>query len=523
MIDISLDEPTGDFWIDNGIVSLYELLGEGEYELEEALIRLSSRLIEKTGNVGYYYDIDEGKLKTYELENWKYPTNYFIKVVPQPDKVIFSWDDCDESDGKLLCVGIRKSTNNEASLELPRDVVDVIDKRYAKNGKIELFLEPPRRQLDISVSKKKGICNICGTEDYLVKGKQWMYPFIVDPSKFGNFYSQSRGMVNLCPRCALAGLAAYTKWIYVVEGKDYMHFFVFHSDLRTLRDLYEGVLNPIFLENEGNKGRNFTLKFHGRYAHETTMGLVLTLFERLKTREGVDSELAEMFNEFIEESRGELHLYVASGRLGNAFNMSGLVEFSRFSALYRLYNLWIDAVKGIYEGAIPLKIIPSVFSQFIVRVGDRTETTIRDKVCWKVLNFEDPFPHVEEYLYDPKGSRLRAGTLQVFEVYAKEVLNVDEKHIKMLAAFGHEIGRASAQRGTMDVLYSLRNAKNLDEFLKVLSDINFKLGLTVNEDLLKVDRDKVLGVPWVRVKTLLSIYAMNEYLSHKKESGGGSK
>ncbi len=495
------------------------MLGEGEHELEEGLSRLSNYLVERTGNVGYYYDLDEGKLKKYELENWKYPSNYFIKVVPQTDKIRFSWNDCKESGDHLVCVGAKKSTHEKLSINIPLDIVDEVKKKYTKKGQVELFLEPPRRNIDISIGKRKGTCAICSTEDYLVKGKQWMYPFLVDPSKFGNFYSHSKGMVNLCPRCALAGLAAYTKWIYVIEGKDYLHFFMFHSDLRTLKDLYEGMLKPIFLENEGNRRRNFSLKFSGKYVHETTMGLILTLFERLKTQEGVDRDIAQMFSDFIEESRGELHLFVASGKLGNAFNMSNLVEFSKFNALYRLYNLWIDAVKNIFEDAKPLKIIPGVFLQFKVKIGDRWETLIRDKICWKVLEFDDPLPHIEEYLYDPKGSQLRAGTLHIFEVYAKEVLNVEEKHIKMLAAFGHEIGKASAEKRSMDVLYSMRNAKNLDEFLRVLNDINFKLGLTVNEDLLKIDKDRILGVPWVRIKILLSIYAMNTYLLITK--GGG--
>ncbi|EDY34570.1 hypothetical protein ABOONEI_1370 [Aciduliprofundum boonei T469] len=522
-VRISLDEPTGDFWVDNGIIALYEMLGEGDHNLNDALSKVNSKLVERRGNIGYYYDIEEETLKNYELENWIYPTNYFIKVVPQTDKIKFKWDDCRKSGDYIICEGMRKSTKDKLSIKISLKDVEEIKKNYDKKGVVELFLEPPRRKIEVKVGKKKGICAICGAEDYLVKGKQWMYPFLVDSNKFGNFYSQSKGSVDLCPRCVLAGLAGYLKWIYVVGGKDYMHIFMFHSDLRTLSDLYEGILNPIFLESSGNRGRNFPLKFFGNYVHETTMGLILSLFEKLKTREGVDEDIAKMFNDFIEKSQGELRLFAVSGKPGNAFNMNSLVEFSQFSALYRLYNLWLDSVKDIFEDANPLVIIPNVFSQFTFQIGKKRETLIRDRICWKVLTFEDPLPYIEKYLYDPKGRRLRVGTLQIFEIYVREVLKMEERHIRMLAAIGHEIGRVSAEKGSMDVLYSLRNAKNLDEFLKVLNDINFKLGLTVNEELLRIEGDRILEVPWIRVKTLLSIYAMNEYLRNKRGNRGDEK
>ena len=41
-VKISLQNPTGNFWIDNGLVVLYDLLGEGEFD--EINIRKSKKL-----------------------------------------------------------------------------------------------------------------------------------------------------------------------------------------------------------------------------------------------------------------------------------------------------------------------------------------------------------------------------------------------------------------------------------------------------------------------------------------------
>ncbi len=71
----------------------------------------------------------------------------------------------------------------------------------------------------------------------------------------------------------------------------------------------------------------------------------------------------------------------------------------------------------------------------------------------------------------------------------------------------------------MGLLYALRNAKNLDEFFRVLNDVQYRLGLTIPEDILAVEsRELIKGSPWKRVKTLLSIYAMNAFLGGQNET-----
>ncbi len=65
----------------------------------------------------------------------------------------------------------------------------------------------------------------------------------------------------------------------------------------------------------------------------------------------------------------------------------------------------------------------------------------------------------------------------------------------------------------MGILYALRNAKNPETFLQVLNDIQFRLNITIPEALLNLDRSqRIENVPWIRIKTLLSIYAMNAFL-----------
>ena len=55
--------------------------------------------------------------------------------------------------------------------------------------------------------------------------------------------------------------------------------------------------------------------------------------------------------------------------------------------------------------------------------------------------------------------------------------------------------------------------KKTKDFYRVLNDAQFWLKVTVPEALLHIEKGEcIAGAPWVRVETLLSIYAMNAYL-----------
>lgn len=98
---------------------------------------------------------------------------------------------------------------------------------------------------------------------------------------------------------------------------------------------------------------------------------------------------------------------------------------------------------------------------------------------------------------------------------------MDEQLLNVLKGFGHSLGRAAQEKKEMGLLYALRNSKNPDDFFKVLNDIQYRLELTVPEDLLEIKRgEKIKGSSWLRVKTLLSIYAMNAYLWNQTAQKG---
>lgn len=465
---------TGNFWVDTGLVVLLERFDEGEHPVKDVLNWIQERLLQRSGNKGQYYDEASGQLREYEKVNWIYPTNLFIKVSGQAPK---------------------KKINGQ-----------------------DHFLHPPRFELSLKLSKKSDTCDLCGAEAPLTDATMRMYPFVVDPQKFGTFYSGTRRGLKLCARCALAGLAGYLGWLWKAQGRDALHFFIFHAELRQLQRLHQEVLKPLRLS--GEKGGTAPVAFAGSYGNETTLGLLLYLFQHVRESDVLSDEARQLLASILGATEAvpptPITLYAVTGVPGQAFQMKALREFSEFQRLYRLYESWLEAIRQLQLLPNPHHQVVEVWRQFWVQQGQERESIWRERIAWALLTFGDPTPFVEQFLYEARAREdkprpLVRGTIELLHEYLKEVFAMDREFMQTLAGFGKRLG--SAAQNEMGLLYALRNAKSPEDFYRVLNDVQFRLGLTVPKKLLDIEKgERIAGAPWVRVKTLLSIYAMNAYL-----------
>jgi hypothetical protein len=470
-----LDKATGNFWIDNGLVALHRLEqydGLPTGANVDTVEHIVNRIYVETGKTGEYWDEQLQQIKTYNKRNWKEPIRLFISVVDSVPKI--------EIEGRTY------------------------------------FTRPPEPKIQIQPKGKSQRCDFCGEQGKVVEAKLYLFPFVVDPNKFGNFYSHARRGQKMCERCAVAGLAAFESWLWRRQGDTY-HFFLFHTDLDRLNALYDSLIRPVQLE-QATQGGNFNAPFFGEYPFENLFGLILRLFEWIRERDSqqeLDPLLAELTG--AQPIVGNpIVLYAISGSYGGkSFSMRLLTHFDQFQPLYRLYIQWLDGLRA----SNPHQTLVQVFRQFQHRRQQRTETLWRDQICRAILQRADPLPVLEMFVYDVCTEMKRSlayGTLEVFETYAKEVMKMDQQLLKILSGFGYHLGSQAADRSEMGLLYALRNAKNLDQFLEVLNQIQFTLNVTINPELLRVEPgERIAGVPWNRVKTLLAIHAMNAYLRKK--------
>ncbi|QZA32494.1 hypothetical protein [Hydrogenibacillus sp. N12] len=499
-----LSAPSGHFWIDLGLAVLHAELGPGPHPVDAVLAWLTDRYVQPTGNTGEYYDRSTESLRSYPKKNWVYPLNFFIKVTPD-------------------------------SGEKVKRLINGQEKAYPT--------QPPVYRLELKFSARPGRCTVCGAEAPTTQAGMWVFPFAVAPNNFGNFYSMTKQGIDLCSRCALAGAAGYLGWLWRAAGREYMHFFIFHGELSTMKGLYENHIRPAQLK--ATKSGNASMAFYGPYVHESTLGLLLDLFARLRASDGSaasenggnlgatqDGGLAILRRFFDVEATVPvpLTLYAIHGTFGQALEIKSIRTFSRLEAHYGRYERWFDRLSTVGFSS-PGRVIGRIFRQFVRERrqpgGDRSlrqETIWRDRVARAVLTEEDPFPAIEQFLYEERARDkdrrpLVAGTLVLFDHYAEEVLRMNPSFLKMLSGFGYSLGKKAFEEKEMGVLYMMRNAKNIQEFYRVLNDIQFRLKMTVPEALLMFEAgDRIAGVPWIRLKTMLAIYAMNAYL--RAENGG---
>ena len=156
-VRVSLSRQSGNFWVDNGLVVLYRLFGEGEFEVKKLLEGLLEKLVKETGNEGEYFDPEAGEIKKYLKKNWLYPANLFIKATPRALKT------------------------------------KVAGKTY--------FTHPPVYDLKLSFGRQKGPCDLCGEVALLTKAKMWNYPFNIWPELREVIYARIAVYRKLVHRC----------------------------------------------------------------------------------------------------------------------------------------------------------------------------------------------------------------------------------------------------------------------------------------------------------------------------------
>jgi hypothetical protein len=362
-IKLSLDSPVANFWVDTGLVVLLRQFGEGEHSVEEVLRWIQSRLLQPSGNQGEYYDERAGEIRPYDKVNWVYPTNLFIKVSGKPGKKV-------KIEGK------------------------------------DYPTQPPVFELLLEMSKRSEVCDLCGDKAPLTGAKMWMYPFVVDLQKFGTFYPGTKRGLRLCARCALAGLAGYLGWLWKAQGRDALHFFIFHSDLREMERLQREVLEP--LRVAGERGGTAPVEFSGPYGNETTLGLLLALFQHVQQSDVLTDEARQLLLTLLgatERPPPPITLYAITGAPGQAFQMKALREFSKLQRLFRMYEGWVKLLAERLKVDNPHRQLGQIFGQFWVQQGQNRESIWRDRIAWAILEFGDPTPFIEQFLFDVRAQR----------------------------------------------------------------------------------------------------------------------
>jgi hypothetical protein len=524
---------TGNFWIDNGLVALYEHLRnaldkqdrlevlsgltvngfslklpitEATQLLQQTGEALEAKLVSETKNEGWYYESSSGKLKVYPKRDRRPHCKFFLgQITPAPDE-------------KLL-FGQAEPALQE---QIQKFLKEHKQKLYGTKGNEYLPLSPMRIKIPIELDLTPGkkVCDLCRRSvKKLEELKQYQFPFLVTKGKLDTFYSHHKVSYQICSLCGLASVFALDSLLFSISGsksKVGLFYQFYDVDLEGLLEWHKRVVEYLKPHQE-NPFRNFELQGYGtNYLKETLLGLLYELWE--KVRGFSDEERRGLFTKRI-------YSFMAIGGRGTDFR--GFFEYARLESAFEFFKELDKSLAVAFEripeerrfGHTPN--FRSIFSQFYtVREtarGPHDDTLVRERLAERLLNFEPIHDVIEMFLFEAQRS---VWFLDEFVKFcAKEVDGMEASLLDLTQRLGGLIGAKASESEKKSVLYDIRNVKNLDEFLRTLNQIQFTFekggGIHVHRELLEALDES----SWERYKSLVSIFAMNTYLAELYRKG----
>ena len=534
---------TGNFWLDAGLVGLANSLKEvvRDHHLDEDdestiakseldansfslmaespginLLKIlkstkannQNYLLRKTGNKGWILNHNE-EFEVYEK------TDFFMHLKP------FFAGKTPIHEGKVVHVPEGKSYKGNALILNDEQSKAFLKFKNANEDcrlKDEGFIhECPKYSLGSEVtedifSEGKNFCQFGKASFKKVEEVTGIhFPFL---SSYG------RGEINFAPNLSkkpkISSLYAFVsefsfRQLYFQSQADRVHYFLVHDpSLKEMRDFnYE--LTGSFTKRADNLWQNFKSVIPGcTYSSENILVFLLSMYSQIKNELKRDRLFTKKIYTFSTDKKLFSNVTV-------------------FSKMYRLFDFFR------YAGDQALN---EFFKSLIEKKGDKYETIHRDKVANKILNFLPINHEIELFLSEVRltdGIPLK-NCQNIVSNYNEFINLMDENSIELCKKVGLMIGGYVAESGDKRILYAIRNARNRIDFLKVLSEGQFRMAdyyeikLKQRDDNLEEEKvyapvighDFIVKIPgdrtWSEFKSLVSIFAMNFYMIRNKSN-----
>ncbi len=356
------------------------------------------------------------------------------------------------------------------------------------------------------IAKGKKQCDFSHGLYDKVEGVSGMnYPFITGGSGEKNFSSFLDKKNNISAKYSYISLFSFFNLYFLMQGDLQNYFVLYESNLKKLNSFYDKiVVNPTQLKNATYC--NFQNDIIGtQYEFETLFAFISSIYSQLSGKMSKE-ERQGVYNKSIFTFTND----------GNIFR--DVKEYSSLAAFFKL----LDA----FSNAGQFNILNNLIKFFQKKTKEGYDTTWRNRICKDLLNFQSIALTLEKFLSeirmkDEKGQGI-PNLNQIIEIYYNTLthLNMDNKMVDMCKRVGNSIGRYCRETDDKGVLFSIRNSRNRIDFLKVLSDSQFRTEVLYSEEFF----DKLPDTPqWEEYKALVSIFAMNSYLMKKKNKEELSK
>jgi hypothetical protein len=523
---------TTDFWIDNGILALYFILEKlnteeqrKNYSLNEFTSKISDdgscleietdnygeieklmniarevstdKLVEETKNDNYVWDNNRKEIITVKRKNWKWAFKGFYK-----GKIgvgIHYKSKKKSTEQQLVTAEIEKCLQKRTDfkdsekvwIEGPKfEVGNVFDIKYFDKQKKTKNCKKPKGQCVISNEPYKELSNM----------KTWNFPFITDTGGL-NYFSNLTGKIEISKLYSFISIFSPLQTFYSLvtlgnapKKRTIACYFILQDDnLNSLRHWSEDMKYNLHLS--GDKSCNYkkpTLTIKGNpkilqtvYFYENEISFLYSIYRYT-------------YKELQRDYRNQLLT-------------KKIISFTEEETIYRDIKIFtkIEPLFNLFEKTSNDDMFLEMFMSFYDK--NNKLSIWRNKLSKLILDFKNIVLLLEEYYGSVclRDNYVNYYLVVFLEIYLKECKIMNHILIETCKKYGGLIGHKCFETKDKGILYSLRNTKNRIDFLKTLSDIQFKLEINFEEQFFK---DLPDSSEWIETKSLLTIFAMNSFL-----------
>lgn len=379
--------------------------------------------------------------------------------------------------------------------------------------------------------RRSGICCICGRNDLPVRTTATSYnPLTVSVDKMSTFYSEISGKESICQACAFASPFALTQAWYSIQGGTATLLWPIAPDFISLDRFFRSVSHHFAVTETF---RNYPSAI--RYAQSPAacfLDALCSLWE-INQKEGLGPELVEALTAAQFQFHG-----MQLTKVGNTVTVDHYEIIPDPISILRL----VQACDQISQQGERWNALQTMLSAMpIIRriPGGKREADVHllNTVSRLVIRHSPVDGPIEERVYVTLDQMHSDATSVVYfpvvglrmfiPIYMKEVKDMIADLLPSLQSVGTTLGELVKQTDDRSILYNLRNARNPDDLLEVLSRVvvrhadDFIAGQPeLYRGAVRKLAESIDQSNWRRVRSLLGIYAGLRFIDLSKLQQG---
>jgi len=307
-------------------------------------------------------------------------------------------------------------------------------------------------------------CDLCGQKGRTLKDVGAVeLPFAVSLQKFQSFYPSLKGRTRSCGCCRFASWFAPI-WLHYRISNDVLNAFCLEAN--DLFSLYESwsYFSRMFAERRDLQTYESELYFV-QLPYETVLDFLLSAWKIWK-------------NDLIEKLGAKrMHLFSVEGRQENkTFKKHEIIP-----GLSRFLNALQRVVYQDSTGSEQQPLLTLFRAMLIQNPGNPPDTLYRNEFSRCCLFEEKLHDVLETFLCEKIIVREQNITSfearemeRFFEIYQKEVIKMDEYILSSAKSIGQRLGQNMSKNADKSIVYELRNARSLTDYLEALQHIFVK-------------------------------------------------